>query len=331
MFNVPSFGSSAQTSDVQLILTDLLQGMGDYFTQEPGSLNYIECWVYARALAANKQFINLMANQLTPATSSIYLDQWAQIYNISSSLLLDSNYVKNYVEFKQSLFGQPPTYSNLVAFFQQQLGPIFIDLEVRPELQQFATTDPTVQIEQDGYAYSSPLSAVMVYVWQPRDNQDNLLMPTNIFNSIVDSYHAIIEAWNPSYIEFITMNLTNRGNQDGYGNNYNGLNYNNYVDGFNVVSGVAGSNVITGINTVFQLYYNGRPGDFAEVSEGFNPPIQIVDDNNVLQTYFVLSVSSNTSLTLTTKLINNVTSRTYRTLGFVFDTPGTLDASLFNF
>ena len=117
------FGQSQQTSDLQLILRDLLSGMGDYFTTEQGSLNWLEQYVYARALARNKQFINLMANQLSPATASIYLDQWAQIYNINSSLQNDPNYVKQYVEFTQSLFGTPPVLSNLYTFFQNLLGP----------------------------------------------------------------------------------------------------------------------------------------------------------------------------------------------------------------
>ena len=339
MYNVPSFGCAQQTSDPTLLLNDLLNGMGNYFTKEEGSLNWIECYVYARALARSKQFINLMANQLSPATVSILLPDWSQIYNISS--LADPGTTKRFIEFKQTLFSTPPILSNITTYFQNQLGPLFIDLEWRPELQKYATTDPTVQVSEDGYAYSSPLSAVMVYVWQPRTNQDVLTYPTNLFNQTVDSYHAIIEDWNPAYIGFITINLTNRGFGDGYCDNHFGSAFFtnpliNYVDGYNVVSGTAGSAVLTGVGTTFNSFPVGSTsnfqGDFeGAVAEGFNPPVQIVDDLGALQTYFVLSVQSNTQLTLTTPLINNVTSRTYRTLGILLDTPGMLDdAMLFN-
>lgn len=319
---VPQFGVNNKQTNLAFITQDLLNGMGNYFTQEIGSLNWLECYIYARALAANINFIQLMANQLSPNSSNVLLSDWSQIYNL---VLTNDNQssVQQNIEFRQSLFGTPPTLSAVTQYFEEQLGQIFIDLEWRPELQQFATTNPTVQISEDGYAYSAPLNAVMVYSWQPRDNQDNLLMPNNVFNSIVNSYHNTIEAWNPAYIEFITMNLIFCGNDD----------YCSYADGYNVISGTAGSTSITGVNTVFELYGNGQPGDFAQgVAEGFYPPLQVVDDTNTLQTYYVASVSNNTHLTLTTPLINNITSRTYRCLMFFLDTDGVLDdGSLFGY
>lgn len=321
---IPSFGQAQQTSDITFLLQDQLDAMGDFLTQEIGSLNWIEAYVNARGLAEDKQYLQLMSAQLSPNSASVFLNRWAQIYGVSGTS--NPKTIENYIELKQAQFGTPPILSNLYTFFQDMLGPIFIDLEWRPELQGFATTNPTVQISQDGYAYSSPLSTVMVYVWQPRDNKDNLLMPNSVFNSTVDSYHALIESWNPAYITFETMNLTNRGFQDGYGNNYNGLNYNNYLDGYNVINGTAGSTTITGTNTAFKFYPNGHIGDFqGAINEGFHPPLQVVDDLGNLQTYYVASVSSNTSLILTTPVINNITNRTYRTIGIVTDTPGALD------
>jgi hypothetical protein len=323
-YSVPAFGTSIQTSDLNFLLTDSLNSMGDYLTQEVGSLNWIECMTNARALATAKQFVTLLANQLSPNSASIFLNRWAAIYNTTGLSSVPA--IESYIEQKQAQFGTPPSLSNLNEYFQDTLGEIFINLQVAPELQPHATTDPAVQIVQDGLAYNAPLTTVFVYVWQPRDNQDNLLMPNNQFNSIVESYHQFIEQWNPAYIVFKTMNLTNRGFQDGYGNGYNGLSYNNYLDGYNVISGTSGSATITGVGTAFKLYPNGQIGDFKiSLDCGFNPPIQVVDDSGVLQTYYVESVSSNTGLTLTTNLINNITSRTYRCLGQVLDTVGMLD------
>lgn len=328
--SVPAFGTSILTSDIQFLLQDMLNGMGDFLTQEVGSLNWCECLTDARALAAAKQYVTLLANQLSPNSASIYLNRWATIYNTLG--LSNPTAIQTYIELKQAQFGTPPNLANLNAFMEKQLGSIFIDLEWTPELQGLATTNPTVQIGEDGYAYAAPLSNVMVYVWQPRDNKDNLLMPNNIFNTTVESYRQIMEQWNPNYIRFITMNLTNRGFEDGYANGYNGLNYNNYLDGYNVVSGTAGSQTITGIGTAFLLYPDGEPGDFIRaVNEGYFPPIQIVDDSGDLQTYYVEAVASNTNLTITVPLVNNITNRTYRTLGMTLDTPGMLDfADLFD-
>jgi hypothetical protein len=330
MTNVPAFGTALQSSDIAFALSDQLSGMGDYLTQEVGSLNWIECLTNARQITLAKQYITLLSNQLSPNSASVFLNRWAKIYNTLG--LADPDSIIDFIELKQSEFGTPPILTNLISFMQGQLGSIFIDLECTPELQGLATKDPTVQILQDGYSYQAPLNNVMVYVWQTRDNQDNLLIPNSIFNDTVESYRQIIDQWNPAYITFITMNLINRGFQDGYANNHNGLNFNNYLDGYNIVSGSASSTTITGVGTAFKTYPDGSNGDFiGAVNEGFYPPIQIVDDLGILQTYFVSHVSSNTSLTITTPLINNITSRTYRTLGFILDTDGMLDfGGLFN-
>lgn len=327
---IPAFGTAIQTSDVALMLQDQLSGMGDFLTQDVGSLNWIEAMTNARCLATALQFIKLMSNQLSPNSANIFLNRWATIYNTLG--LYSPEAIENYVELKQAEFGTPPTISNIDTYLTDTLGDVFIDVEWTPELQFLATTDPVTQVTLDGYSYKTPLYNTLVYIWQPRDGYDNLLLPTSAFNAIADSWRQIMESWNPSYITFITMNLTNRGFQDGYGNNYNGLNFNNYLDGYNIISGSAGSTTINGTNTAFFLYPDNQPGDFqGAVSEGFNPPLQVVDDRGVLQTYFVLSVQSNTQLTLTTPLLNNITNRTYRTLGFILDTSGVLDyGGLFN-
>ena len=72
------------------------------------------------------------------------------------------------------------------------------------------------------------------------------------------------------------MVLQNRGNQDGYAGGYNGQNYNNYLDGYNVISASSGSNVINGIGTAFEV-------DFSGVTKQYNPPLQAVDHDGILQ------------------------------------------------
>jgi hypothetical protein len=325
---IPSFGSQIQFGQLQLLLQDQLAAMGDYLTTDVGSLNWIEAMTNARALTTAYQLISLLSSQLTPQTSSVFLNRWAAIYNIAG--LNNPQAIEQFIELKQAQFGTPPLTSNVNTYLTNTLGNLFIDVEVAPELQPFASTGPVTAIDNaDGYYYTTPLSRIFVYLWQLRDNKDNLLIPTNAFNLIANSWLQYMEEWCPAGYEFIPLNLTNRGFQDGYADGYNGTNFNNYLDGYNIVSGTSGDNHLVGIGTAFLTYPDGSDGDFVRaVSEGFFPPIQIVDDNNQLQTYFVLSVQNNTHLTLTTNLINNITHRTYRTLGCVLDTPGMLDAGM---
>lgn len=322
-----AFGKSSQFLNERFLLNEQLSGMGDYLSKEVGSLAWCEALAMARALDTANNFVQLMANQLSPAEASVLLDEWKTIYNIPS---FDDGDAANLIEIKQEEFGTAPTITNLQTFLNKELGSIFINLQWAPELQPLATTNPQSIINGSGYI--TPLAVTYVYVWQPRDNQDNLLMTNNTFTNTVENYQEIADSWSPSYTSFQTMNLGNRGFQDGYCNNHNGINFNNYLDGYNVISGTSGSTTITGVGTAFLIYPNGQDGDFYHsTKQGYNPPIQVVDDAGVLQTYYVSSVVSNTSLTITTPLINNITSRTYRCLGIVLDTNGALDGGmLFN-
>lgn len=323
-----AFGRSSRFTNLRFLLNEQLNGMGDYLSKEVGSLAWCEALTFARAMNTANNFVQLMANQLSPADASVLLDQWKQVFSVSP---LPDVQAQEIIELKQQQFGMPPILTNLNAVLVELLGSIFINLQWAPELQWLATTDPKTQIITDGYQYTSPLSITYVYMWQPRDNQDNLIMDNATFINTSESYKQLLEQWSPAYNSFLSMNLVNRGFQDGYANNYNGANFNNYIDGYNVVSGVAGSKTITGVGTAFLTYPDGSLGDFIQaVNEGYNPPIQIVDDSGVLQTYFVSAVNSNTSLTTTTPLINSITSRTYRLLGIVMDTDGMLDAAFFN-
>lgn len=324
---VPSFGKSSQSNPLNIFLKDNLAGMGDYLTQEVGSLAWIEARTYAQAQTTAFSFLQLLANQLQPGTSSIYLDQWAQVYNLQGLSLTQA--IKEQIEVIQALTGTPPTLSNVIEYLQYILGNVFLSVQWTPENQYFATIDPYQDLIVDGYLYEMPLATLIVYVWQPRDNQDNLLMPTNVFNQLVDTYKPILQSWAPHFTEIITMNLINRGNLDGY----NGGNYNNYADGYNVVSGVTGSTTLTGVNTSFIVDFTLLPANNElPFCIARTPPIQIVDDTNVVQTYYVKSVANNTTLTLTSPIINTITSRTYRILGIAFDTSGMLDqGSLFSF
>jgi hypothetical protein len=319
---MPGFGNSQAGSELSLILQDLLADMGSVLTTEIGSLAWCEAVAVARALRAAQQFSKLLSNQLNATTMSVLQARYAVLYGLPNTPQLSETLLAN-----QQIFGLEPTISNLTTYLQSTMDGTFIGLDFNYQMQPYATNSNI----SNGQSYLSPLSTLFVYIWQPRNNQDITLMPNNLFLQYSNSYQNIVDKWLPAYCDAVNLNLTNRGFEDGYGNNYNGLIYNNYNDGYNVISGTVSSNIITGTNTAFQLYPNGQVGDFSlPLSQGFLPPLQVVDDNNVLQTYTVASVQSNTQLTIVGNLVSNITNRAYRTLGVCMDQPGLDGVCLLN-
>lgn len=325
---IPAFGTTNNWSSRAVFQKDSVSGMGDYLTTEIGSLAWIEATVVATLFDTAFGLLKLMANQIQPAASSAYLSRWADIYNIQG--LSSTSLIRTKLQEIQFLTGTPPTLSNVRDFLKELLGSCFLGVQWAPENQYLASNElDQLFIRQQ---FQMPLSEFLIYVWQPRDNQDNILMPNNVFNEIVESYRTLLENWSPHFAEIVTMNLINRGNQDGYGGGYNGMNYNNYLDGYNVITGTTGSNIVHGRFTTFTKDFFPAINAFLfPKSADVSPPLQIVDDNNNIQTYYVKSVQSDTQLTLTTPMVSNVFRRTYRTLGIPFDTIGALDyGSLFN-
>lgn len=323
--SMPGFGTSIDNSELLMILNDLLADQGTAITDEQGSLAWCECLTIARSIYTAQQFSILLSRQLNASTANYLQNRYADIYaQPNTSALLP------YLKQNQQLFGLIPNTSNVTAFIKKLLGNCFISFLFFPQLQYLATNSPIIT------SYQSPLSKMFVYCWQPRDNKDNLLMDNITFQNTVNQYHVILNKWIPSFTKQQLLVITNRGNQDGYCNNYHpGVidGSQNYNDGHNVVSGSINSQILTGVGTTFQSYYNGSLGDFAAgfvTYPNVNPMIQIVDDNNNLQTYYVQSVQSNTQITLTTALLSNITNRTYRIMGLTLDHPNLDGQQIFN-
>jgi hypothetical protein len=292
--------------------------MGSAITSEQGSIAWIEAYVLSIGLNAGLNLIQLLSNQLTPSDISVFAQRWAAIYNIGSlgNGVIPTNLadIKEYISLKQALFGTPPSLAATMQYIGAVLGVppdgCFINIEWAPEVQYLATRAPLTGSQ----IWFSPLSVMYVRVWQPRDNKDNLIMPNNIFFNVVDSYKSFVQEWQPAYIAVRNMQLLYPGN-DGYGS---------YATGENVVTGTAGSLYLVGVGTTFTT-------DLVDVNSlGYPMPLEIVDDNNKLQTYIVSHVTDDTHLILTTPLLNSVTSRTYKLLGIEMDAPYALDNMLFN-
>ena len=319
-------GRGNHNDNAELLLNDQLAGMGSAITSLEGSLAWIEAYVISIALNSCLNTVQLLSNQFTPQNISVYADRWASIYGIGvlgNGIIPDNlAQIMLYMSLKEALFGSPPSLAATMQYIGAVLGivaddGIFIDIEWAPEVQYLATMQPLSHT-----IWFSPLSVMYVRVWQPRDNQDNLLMPTNVFLNTVDSYKSFVQEWQPAYIAVRNMQLLYTGNND---KNSSTPTYGSgYANGYNVISVSAGGTTVIGTNTTFTA-------DLADVNAlGYQMPIEVVDDNNVLQTYLVSHVSTDTHLTISTVAQNNITNRTYRLLGIEMDSLYALDNMLFN-
>jgi len=330
-----NLGRQQALGELEQMLNDLSSGMGDGLTAEVGSIAWCEAYAGARLFNSLLDYGRLMAAQLDAPDSTVYQDRWQKIFATS----MTSASFKQYSSILQNQTNFPPTINNVTGFLQQLLGNIFISIQWKQELQPLATSDPA----SVPFGWNCPLWQLFAYVWQPRDNQDHILIPNNYYQNMVDSYRIYTQNWIPVGVQLITYQLNNRGNQNGYCNNYHpGVTDGsmNYADGVNVVSGTSGGDVLTGSTTTFTKDF------FTSITYGYEqgfetapaviptltltPPIQIVDDNNNVQTYYVKTVNSDNSLTLTTPIISNITNRTYRCLGIIADSANMLDNASFN-
>ena len=315
MTNVAPQGTSAQNGELNGILQTFLNGMGSFLSKEIYSLAWIDQATDSRVFYTALRYIRLMANQLNPATASVYLNDYKVAYNIQGFSDIDAI---TYIKIQQSLFGTPPTLENITLYLKYVLGNVFIDLEWAPELQYLATGKGGSVPPNPTVGYKCPLSVTYIRIWQPRDNKDNLLMSNADFATTSSSYKRLMSNWIPLSYSTPPYQLLNFGNMAGCAAIGILTPQQCYQDGYNVINVSANSNTVIGTNTTFV-------SDFAGVTEGFYPPLEVVDDTNTLYTYYVSSVQSNTHLTLTQPVRNSITGRTYRTLGFISDVGGMSD------
>jgi hypothetical protein len=308
-------GSAKQNSDVDLLLADQLSGMGTAITNEYGSIAWIEAFVIAKSFAACLNFIQLLSNQLSPNSLSIYARRFAVIYEIAvqGNNVIPTNLVQiqNYIAARQAEFGTVSNYANVYQYLKTNVGQAFIDIEYPdPMLQSSATFAPG--------SWYAPLSVLLVRLWQPRSNQEGLLMDKATFLQLANNYKLFLQSWLPSNLVIQNYQLIYSGANTNPANNIS-----NYMYGINIISATAGGITITGSGTNFTT-------DFAKANLGYHMPIEIVDDTGVLQTYHIASVKSNTLMTTYEVIEFPITKRTYRCLGIQMDVPNVLDYACFN-
>lgn len=215
-------GAAEQYSELALLLADNLASMGSAVTQIQGSAAWVEAYAIAMAQMSALNFIRLISNQFSPNSISVYARRWAAIYNIpvvGQNLVPDNlQQIQTTIALDQALFGTSNNYTNVFQYIQGVLGQIFIDLEFNYQLQpnsnsgypELATPANGIPIPE-GHFWFSPLSILYVRVWQPRDKNDNYLMPTPIYTNTVHNYKTFVDNWIPAYSTAINMELLYKG------------------------------------------------------------------------------------------------------------------------
>lgn len=326
-------GSSERNSELDLLVQDNLASMGSAVTKQQGSLAWCEAYAIAKCQMATLNYVRLLSNQLTPSQMSVFARRYAAIFALpahgTNPIPSNLSYLQQQISLKDALFGTPNSLSNVYTYISSVLGQIFIDLEFAPEIQNLASGN--AQPLGPGNFWFSPLSNIYVREWQPRDNQDNILMPINTFLNTCDSYKQFVKEWLPAYAGVINMQLTYPGN-DGYGINSSGQN--GYPSAINVTAPYGSQNTISGVAGGNTIFGNGACTFTTDLSgvnlHGWLMPIEVVDDNNTLQTYLVTNVVNDNQIDIQGTITNNITARSCRLLGVQMDTNYVLDISLFN-
>lgn len=323
-------GQDELNSELDLLLKDNLASMGSAVTQEQGSLAWCEAYAISNCQMAALNFIRLLSNQFTPSEMTVYARRFAAIYglNATGSGVIPTNLsqLQGTIALTQALFGTPNNFTNVSQYIQSILGQAFIDIEFAPEIQYLATQGPLTT----GQSWFSPLSIMFIRQWQPRDNQDHILMPTNVFLSATNAYQAFVQNWLPAYATVMNMQLQYSGN-DGYGINSLGV-QGNQADGYSPYGSKNTITAHTGNNVIFGNGACGFVSDLAGVNaNGWQMPIEVVDDTGAIQTYHVTSVVNDNFILIKETILNPITNRSYRLLGIQMDSPYALDGSmLFN-
>jgi len=244
----------------------------------------------------------LYTNQLNPLKMGPYLSRWEKILGILPSPADTLVQRRAAVAAKFKLWSQNPTIQGIKDRLQEIIPEIFVDVITRTPSDYYAKYPGGLAIPggvtlPDGDFYGK-VNSVLIRIWRPRDHNGNYLMTPQDFNNQRLKYATFLNNFLPVYVYWSPLQY--------------------FYSPAGSISMTAGSTTVTGIGTSFTQYLS--PGATFET----------VDDNNVLQTFTVDTVSNNTTLTVTIPPFEDNTNGSYRILGMYLDVPKNLDNSVFN-
>ncbi len=291
----PLFRTGGAADSLQeLLLRSLNDARGSAVEAVPGTVAWVEDMALARVMFAASEAVRRLAYQFDPLRMTAFLERWENILKIVPGIEATDNERRRTVAAKFALIGTPPFVQNVKDYLDALIGNVYVET-LRINSADAETYVPNGVVIPGGITipageWSSTVSHIPIRVAQP------LAMIDAEFYSTVGSFKPFLYDYLPAYVSFdwgrfCTVNGT--------------------------ISLPNGSDTVTGTGTLFLT----DPGGAIEIGE----EIEVYDNAGVLVTVTVVSVETDTSLTVTTYNGTSITNKEWKRFGFFLDAVQNVD------
>ena len=296
------FGNSNRP-DLNSITNSLLNQMGNAYTNTVGTLVWIQC--RALAIMVNTVWITntKLVNQFNPNKMSDMLARWEAIFQIIP--LPNDTLGSRRTRVAEYFFriNKVPNLSNIDQVLTYLLPETFVGLIIENQSESISAFPNGFNIIGGQDSSNGPWGSTLSYL--AVETQKPLSMSITDFNNNVSQIYALLKQALPAYVEFDW--IWDGFCDDGYASS----------DGYIAkISIVDGTTTLTGVGTAWDTPINTLDNTFNIVPGSI---LEAFDDMGEWQRMTVLTVNSDTSITLAEVATFNMTSATYVIQGFFLD------------
>jgi len=280
-------------SAFEAILESLNRARGSaYAAYEPTNTDtavYMENYAIAKALNNLWESNERLSNQFDPTRMGVFIDRWEAILGIPFDPESNTEQRKAIISAKLKILSNAPVHQAVADICEAYLGDMFVEIvnhTVDDDLGGVpggATVPGGVTLPDD--LWFSPISICAIRSWQVRDKYNNYVYSEKEYVDRINKLSYVLDGFLPSYMLATTFRYL--------------------YQGAGTVSTGAGYQLV-GVATTFLT--DLEPGML----------IEIVDDNNEVQTFTIVTVDDNTHIT-TVELPGDITGCYYRIFGFFLD------------
>lgn len=299
---LPLRAGNSNRDDLQQIAKSLLAQRGDAITNDVGSVIWIETQAWARAIYHIWAVNQKLSYQFDPNKMTDFLSRWETIMGLAALPTDSLQDRQQRIAARFAIINKTPDTQNVTDLLKAALGVTFLLLINNNPSTAYAqfpggsaiTGGITNVVNGDWY---STIQELFVEVIHP------ISFTNNQFYNTVNQIFPLLNKYLPAYDSFDWF-------WDSFSDDGNGTATNR---GLLTVS--VGSANLTGTLTTWNTLinadgtYNVEPGSILEC----------YDDVGNWQRLTVLTVNSDTSITLTAPVTNNITNKPYVIQGFFLD------------
>jgi hypothetical protein len=300
---------NSNRADLQQIASSLLAQRGDAITTAVGSIIWVETQAWARAVYSIWAVNQKLAYQFDPNKMTDFLPRWESIMGLAALPTDTIQTRQQRIASRFNAINKMPTTQKVTDLMQASLGITFLGLINDPAPLAYAQFPGGAAITGgitnvvDGPWYST-VQELFIEVYHPA------VMTNNQFYNTVNQVFPLLSPYLPAYDSFDWF--WNSFRDDGYAT----------ADGYatGTISGTVGDNHIRGFGTAWNTPVNHADNTFDVVIGSI---LECFDDEGVWRRMVVSSVNSDSSITLTTQLVGNITRQPYVIEGFFLDCDNT--------